>query len=92
MSVVDVVGIVLGVMSVLVIPLLIFIVKLSMRWTKVESNLITLTTSLQALVRDKDATHEVMLSTMRDDRNATDRRLRWLEEHLWNRRNERNAA
>jgi hypothetical protein len=65
-------------------------------WTRMEIRLESLANSVEKLVVDKDRVHneivareqEVhneMLSQMREDRNATNLRLRWLEEHLWNR-------
>jgi hypothetical protein len=41
---------------------------------------------IRALVADKDRTHTEILEQMREDRKATDRRLRWLELNVWSRR------
>lgn len=40
---------------------------------------------MRQLVENKDRIHAEMLGQMREDRQATDRRLRWLEEYLWRR-------
>jgi thioredoxin-like negative regulator of GroEL len=36
-------------------------------------------------VNANEAAHQGILATLRDDRRATDQRLRWLEEHQWTR-------
>lgn len=38
---------------------------------------------VEQLVGEKERTHAAILDQMREDRRVTDRRLRWLEEHLW---------
>lgn len=72
-------------MAVIFIPLLVLMVRIVVKWTKVEANLEDLTGDMKALVIDKEKTHTEMLRQMADDRRATDRRLRWLEENIWNR-------
>lgn len=91
MSVSATIQLVLAVMGVIIIPVLALMIRLIIKWSKMESTLATLTQDIGDLVRSKDATHGVMLETMREDRKATDRRLRWLEENIWNRQG-RNAA
>lgn len=56
-----------------------------MRWTKVETQLERLLEDVKELVDNKERDHAAMMEQMRNDRVATDRRLRWLEEHLWKR-------
>jgi hypothetical protein len=46
----------------------------------------TMARDLDQLVRDQHDDRAEMLSAMRDDRAATDRRLRWLETNLWTER------
>ena len=74
---------IMSLISILLIPALILLVRLVSKWTKVESGLLELTKDMGELVRDKDKVHSEMLGQMREDRAATDRRLRWLEENLW---------
>src|SRR5690348_4135261 len=74
---------VMSAISILLIPSLILLVRLVSKWTKVEERLAILTEDMGELVRDKDKTHAEMLGQMREDRRATDKRLRWLEEYLW---------
>lgn len=48
-----------------------------------DAQLTRLITDVDKLVQDKDRAHDLLARQMADDRAATDRRLRWLEEHLW---------
>jgi hypothetical protein len=64
----------------------VYLVKGAQRWTKTESRLEDLVHQVEKLIANKSEEHRVILSTIRDDRQATDRRLRWLEENLWNKR------
>lgn len=77
-------------LAVIFIPLLIALIRGIVKWTRVEDKLDELVKDMSQLIKDKDATHEAMLRQMTDDRSATDRRLRWLEENLWKGR--RNAV
>lgn len=61
------------------------VVRLTLRWGRIESDLRHLAGDMAEIVRDKDRVHAEIVAAMRDDRAATDRRLRWLEEHLWRR-------
>ena len=79
----DWIMLVLSLTSVLLIPSLILLVRLVAKWTKVEERLGELANDMSELVKDKDKVHSEMLGQMREDRAATDKRLRWLEEHLW---------
>lgn len=80
----NVIALVLGVMSIIVIPSLVFVVRSTSRWTRMEGNLSSLTKDVRDLMVDKDRVHAAMFDTMREDRSVTDRRLRWLEENVWN--------
>ena len=81
--------IILTVIGVLLIPIIVMLYRGIVKWTRTEDKLDQLVRDVEKLVKDKDATHSAMLQTMSDDRRATDRRLRWLEEYVW--RNSRNA-
>lgn len=74
---------ILSVISIVVIPIIVLLVRGAVKWTRVESKLESLVSSVDKLVKDKDTVHNEIIVQMRDDRKATDRRLRWLEEHLW---------
>ncbi len=66
--------------GVICIPTLIMLAKGASRWARTETHLETLIGEVRQLVQDKDKTHEEMLEQMRVDRDATDRRLRFMEE------------
>lgn len=71
--------------SVIVLPFLAFFFRMTVKWTRVEARLEEIAEDLKRIVDDKDRVHTSMLNQMGQDRQATDRRLRWLEEHLWKR-------
>jgi len=73
----------LTVIGVFFIPIIVMLYRGIVKWTRTEDKLDELVRDVQQLVKDKDSTHAAMIQTMSDDRRATDRRLRWLEEHLW---------
>lgn len=75
----------LSVLAVLVLPTLALLVRMTVRWTRTEDQLQALISDVTELVESKDRVHSAMYKTMREDRAAADRRLRWLEENLWNR-------
>lgn len=64
---------------------LIVLARMAARWSRIEADLSHLSADMHELVQDKDRVHAEMLTQMREDRSVTDRRLRWLEEHLWKR-------
>lgn len=82
----DWIMLVLSVLSLLLIPILGLTLRLVVKWTRAEARLESLADDMRELVADKDKTHAEIITTMREDRAATDKRLRWLEENVWNRR------
>ena len=66
----------LSALAVLALPALALVIRLTVRFTSMADK-------LTSLVEDKERVHAEMYRTMREDRAATDRRLRWLEENLW---------
>lgn len=81
---IQIISICLLFLSVVVIPLTVAFIRMLIRWNRVEDRLDQVAKSVDLLVQNKDAVHQAMLTTMGEDRRATDRRLRWLEEHIWN--------
>ena len=73
------------------VSIVVYIIKGVARWARTEERLEELITDVKELVKDKDQAHRLIMDTLKDDREATNRRLRWLEEHLW-RRDRGNAA
>jgi hypothetical protein len=70
------------------------IIRITVKWTKVEDRLDNVSNSLAALVSDKDRVHreladhmkadrQELTAQMAADRQATNDRLTWLERHLW---------
>lgn len=73
----------LSIFAIFIIPLMALTIRAVVKWTRVEAKLETIAQNMEKLVKDKDAVHAEIITTMREDRRATDRRLRWLEEHIW---------
>lgn len=78
-------SILLAVTAVLLIPALVILVRGAVKWTRTEDRLAELVGDVHRLVSDKDRVHAEMLEQMRIDREATDRRLRYLEEFFMDR-------
>jgi hypothetical protein len=76
-------GIALSFLAIILIPLLVMLVRIVQKATRLEGNQERISNSLISLVQDKEKIHAAMLDQMKDDRRATDIRLRWLEEHYW---------
>lgn len=79
----DILTILISITGVLLIPSLILMVKLVRQWTRQEDKLNELINDVGKLIQDKDRVHQEMYRQMREDRLATDKRLRWLEENQW---------
>ena len=75
-------GVLLTAVGVLLVPALVLLVRGAVKWTRVEMKLDVVTDKLAAIVSDKDRTHAEMLSQMKEDRSATNRRLEMLE-RIW---------
>lgn len=71
-----------------------FIIRASMRWARVEIRLDEVCADVSLLTSNKDKVHSEMVENMslvhrdisnqmREDRAATNQRLRWLEENVW---------
>ena len=59
--------------------------RMSAKWTNAIDRLEAIEVHTKALVDDKNRVHKEMNDQMREDRNATNERLRWLEQNLYNR-------
>ena len=81
----QVLGVILSALAVVFIPLMVMLYRGIVKWTRTEDKLDHLIDDVKTLITDKDQTHKEMLQQMTDDRRATDRRLRWLEENIWTR-------
>jgi hypothetical protein len=68
------------------IPILGFLITISVQWGGLRSDLRSINKDLIEIVKDKDDMQHSILDQMKVDREATDRRLRWLEENVWRNR------
>jgi hypothetical protein len=73
-------AIILTVFSALLLPALAIMYRGAVKWTRTEDRLATLVEDVRELIADKDKVHAEILEQMRVDRDATDRRLRYIEE------------
>ena len=73
---------IVSIFSVFLIPILVIMVRGAMKWTHVTDKLETLVSKVEELVTDQDKVHAEMLAQMRSDREAMDRRVRFMEEHF----------
>lgn len=71
---------VLTIFSVMLIPVLAILVRGAVKWTRTEDRLSELVKDVGELIESKERVHTAMLDQMGRDRQATDRRLRYLEE------------
>lgn len=71
---------ILTVFSVLLLPVLALMFRGAVKWTRTEDKLSELVGDMREMITDKDRVHAEMLSMMKSDRDAADRRLRFLEE------------
>lgn len=83
----EIVSMILSIVGLLLLPLVVFLIRGAIKWTRVEGKIDHAIEELRAIVADKDKVHNEIYAQMREDRAATDRRLRWLEEFLWKRGN-----
>jgi hypothetical protein len=82
---VEIVTVVLSTVAVIVLPLFGLLWRFSSKWTAYTYQLQHLGEKIQALVTDKERTHVILQDQITHDREATDKRLRWLETNLWRR-------
>lgn len=68
----------------LLIPLIALMFRGVIKATQLEDKVHNIADDLTQLVKDKDKVHTELVAQMREDRQATNDRLRWLEEHVWN--------
>lgn len=90
MSVFEILTLCLSALAILIIPFSIMLVRGAIKWTRIEGKIDAANekidrtqTELAHFVADKERAHTLIYEQMKDDREATNRRLRWLEEHLW---------
>lgn len=73
----------IGLLSVILVPFIVLLFRLTVQATKLVDRVNVIERDFRELTQNTAETQKEILKTIREDRNATDRRLRWLEEHLW---------
>lgn len=73
---------ILSVIGILLIPLMSIMIRGAVKWTRTEGSLNDLVTATREKNRRDDKVHEEMYAQMRIDREATNTRLRYLEEYF----------
>lgn len=71
------------ILALLIAPMLGLLIKLTIKWTRVEVKVAELVDDMKTVINAKEKVHTEMYSQMKEDRAATDKRLRWLEENVW---------
>lgn len=80
------VAVIISSIAIILTPMIAFLYRTTVKWTHVEDKLENVVEDVKDLVKDKDKVHTEILSQMTHDRDATDKRLRWLEQNLWRRK------
>lgn len=80
----DFVTVGLTIIGVIIIPTLVLLVRGTIKWTRTEDQLRELVGDVRQLVDAKEKVHSEMYAQMREDRSATDKRLRYIEEWFMN--------
>lgn len=81
-STATIIEILLSIIGILLIPLIALMLRMAIKRTQTEDDVKHLIMEVQKLVADKDKVHAAMLDQMREDRQATNRRLEYLES-IW---------
>jgi hypothetical protein len=79
----------LSIIGIILIPVLGFLIRGAVKWTRTEDRLATLVDDVRELVNSSERVHTAMYDQMRADRDATNKRLRFIEEWFMNARNRR---
>lgn len=74
--------------AIIVLPVAGLSIRMIIKWTKIEAKMTEVIDDIRKVTEEKERVHTVIFEQLKEDRKATDRRLRWLEEHLWRRGNE----
>lgn len=70
------------VIAILIIPGLVMLVRITRKWAQIEDKQNQLIEAIEKLVEDKDKVHSELYNMMREDRDATNTRLTYLE-RIW---------
>lgn len=76
----EIVTVLISASGVILIPILVLMVRTAMRWTRTEDKLTAVVENLERMLTESDKVHNAMYSQMANDRDVTDKRLRFIEE------------
>lgn len=77
---------VIGFIAANVIVIGTLLVRAIVKWTRIQVTMEQLAEDIKEHITDSKHAHEEMYREMRDDRAATNKRLRFLEENFWTRK------
>lgn len=77
------VRIAVGITTTAIVPIVFLLIRLANKWTRIELTLEQIGKDIQETVTNSDTAHQEIYREMREDRKATNSRLRFLEEHTW---------
>lgn len=83
---------VLGFLSVVLLPILVMLVRFTVKFTRAEAKLNNVADKMVEHITGEATLHAEIAVQMREDRKATDERLRWLERNLWQRQGNRSVS
>lgn len=72
--------------GIILIPIVVLLWRVAVGATHLKDQIENMEKDIKDLVENKDKTHQTIFESMKEDRRATDRRLRWLEENVWKER------
>lgn len=75
----------LSFMFVLVIAVFGLVIRITRKWSKMESDLTRISDNLAEAVRDNKDAHIEIAAQMREDRHVANERLTWLERNVYSR-------
>jgi len=81
----------ISILGIILIPFLALLFRLTIKSTQLVDRVANIDQGLKEAVQNQTKQNAELNAQMRDDRLATNQRLRWLEENLWRRDGERNS-
>lgn len=75
-------ALVISAMGVIMIPAIALLFRGAIKWSRTEGKLDVVIQKVSEIVADKDKVHSDLYNAIREDRNATNRRLEYLE-RIW---------
>lgn len=82
----ELLAIIISVLAVLIIPALALLVRISVKWQRLEDGLSDIDEDVKQLVKEKSDANRELYNLIKTGLEAIDKRVRWLEQNIWNRR------